>query len=183
MQNNWVINADTVVEPSVFCGGLTISGNADVEFEPGVYIIKDGPFNVSDTASIVGEGVTFFLTGSGSTFNLGAGTTIDLSAPETGPTAGLLIYEDQSVPFNFDFNPFFLSRLPSDVRLHRVSRNDARNLLGTIYLPKSILLIDANAPVADASRLYSNYCWPSLAAGWAHTYNQLKLHGYVSTCS
>ncbi len=37
------------------------------------------------------------------------------------------------------------------MRLHKISSNNARNLLGTIYLSRSILLVDADAPVADAS--------------------------------
>ena len=37
------------------------------------------------------------------------------------------------------------------LRIHRIGSNNARNLLGTIYLPQGTLLIDATAPVADQS--------------------------------
>lgn len=37
------------------------------------------------------------------------------------------------------------------VRIHKISSNSVRNLLGTLYLKNSILLINANAPVADKS--------------------------------
>ena len=50
--------------------------------------------------------------------------------------AGLLFYEDRN-------NPLGVS--------HRITSNNARVLLGTIYLPRSTLLIDANSPVADQS--------------------------------
>ena len=148
---NSVVVSDATLNPGVYCGGLTISGNATASLEPGVYVIKDGPLNVIDSANLVGTGVTFYLTGSNSVFDFGADTTINLSAAETGNTAGILLFEDRNVNHSFEFNPFFLSHLPSDVRLHRITSNDARNLLGTIYLSKSILLIDADAPVADAS--------------------------------
>ena len=41
--------------------------------------------------------------------------------------------------------------MPPEVRLHKIASNNARNLLGTLYLSRSILLINADAPVADSS--------------------------------
>lgn len=149
--NAMEVNTDTVLRPGVYCGGLTISGSARITLEPGVYVIKDGPLIVKDTAAITGQKITFFLTGEDSVFDFQDNTTIDLSAAETGTTAGILFYEDRSVDYSFDFNPFFLNNLPRNVRLHKISSNDARNLLGTLYLSRSILLIDSDAPVADNS--------------------------------
>ncbi len=145
------VNSDETLSPGVYCNGLTISGNAKVTFSPGIYTIKDGPFIVSDTASIAGVKTTFFLTGEGSVIDFQSDTTINLAAAETGTTAGILFFEDRNVPYSFDFNPFFLNRLPKNVRLHRISSNNARNLLGTLYLSRSILLVDADAPIADDS--------------------------------
>lgn len=145
------ISKDTLLSPGVYCNGLTISGNAQVNLKPGIYVIKDGPLIVDDKAGFSGTNVSFFLTGDNSIFEFRENTTIDLSAMDSGPTAGLLFFEDQKVVHSFNFNPFALDKLPPDVRLHRIASNDARNLLGTLYLSRSILLIDANAPVADAS--------------------------------
>ncbi len=146
-----VVTKNTDLKPGVYCNGLTISGNANVTLQNGLYVIKDGPLVVADTVSLTGNAVSFFLTGSKSTFDFQKDTTIDLAAMESGSLAGLLFYEDRDVPYSFNFNPFFLSKLPDDVRLHKISSNNARNLLGTIYLSRSILLVDADAPVADAS--------------------------------
>lgn len=150
-ETDLVVSSDQELRPSVYCNGLTIGGDAEVELRSGVYVIKDGPLIVKDGASIKGKGVTFFLTGRDSTFEFHENTTIDLAAAEAGVTAGLLFFEDRRVPYSFDFNPFNYSSRAKDVRIHKISSNDARNLLGTIYLSKSILMIDANAPVADAS--------------------------------
>jgi len=149
--SRYEVNYSSTLQPGTYCGGLTISGNAQVNLEPGIYIIKDGPLIVKDTAGIKGVGVGFFLTGAGSVFDFQSGSKIDLKAPVTGNLAGLLFYEDQNVPYSFRFNPFALNRLPSNVRLHKVSSNDARQLLGTIYLSRSILLVDANEAVAADS--------------------------------
>ena len=131
-----VIETDTTLDPGTYCDGLSISGNSNVTLNPGVYVIKDGPLIVSGTASLTGQYVGFYLTGGGSLFNFMAQTSIDLVAPRDGPLAGLLFMEDSSAP---------------GMRMHQIRSNNARQLLGTIYLPKSILQVDANAPVADQS--------------------------------
>lgn len=145
------VKKDETLSPGVYCGGLTISNGASARLKPGTYVIKDGPLIVADGATFKGAKISLFMTGSNSLIDFRADSTISISAPESGPLAGILISEDRNVPYSFDFNPFLLSKLPPDVRLHKISSNDARNLLGTIYLSRSILLIDANAPVADAS--------------------------------
>ncbi len=127
---------ETSLKPGTYCGGISIIDEARVTLEPGVYVIKDGPLVVAESAELIGSYVGFYLTGNDSVFNFAPDTTIDLGAPRDGPLAGLLFMEDRSV---------------SGTRIHRIQSNNARQLLGTIYLPKSVLQIDANAPVADQS--------------------------------
>ena len=154
------VNFDNVrLEPGVYCGGLFIGQNQNVTLSPGVYVINDGPLVVSGNAKIKGEGVGFYLTGKDSVFDFQADTEIDLVAPKTGPLAGILIFEDRNVPYGERFNPFNLSKLPDDVRLHRIRSNNARQLLGTIYLPRAILMIDSKAPVADKSAYTAIIAW------------------------
>ena len=79
--------------PGVYCDGLEIDDGAVVTFEPGVYVIKDGEFEVDDGSSIQGDGVGFFLTGDGAHVDFDDAGTIDLSAPTEGPMAGLIFYQ------------------------------------------------------------------------------------------
>ncbi|MEM6615655.1 MAG: pilus assembly protein TadG-related protein [Pseudomonadota bacterium] len=139
------------VNPGVYCGGLTIAGDAEATFQPGIYVIKDGPLLVEDRASLSGVDVGFFLTGPNSVFEFAPDTSISLEAPRNGPMAGLLFQEDLSVPYSFRINALFPHFQPPRVRVHKIRSNDARQLLGTLYLPRSILMIDANAPVAEDS--------------------------------
>lgn len=131
-----VINQNKTLDPGTYCGGLTILGKSKVTLNPGVYIIHNGLLKVSGTASMTGENVGFYLSGIQTLMFLDSGTTIDLTAPKDGPLAGILFFEDRKA-------------LP--LRIHRIGSNNARNLVGTIYLPLGILFIDANAPVADNS--------------------------------
>lgn len=122
--------------PGTYCGGIRIEGNSNVTFQPGVFVLKDGPFEVVDSAKVEGNYAGFFLTGTNAVLNFEGNTTIDLVAPKDGPMAGLLFFEDRNVTSGNE---------------HVINSNNARVLLGTIYLPRGKLHVAANAPVADKS--------------------------------
>jgi Putative Flp pilus-assembly TadE/G-like len=126
----------TTLDPGVYCDGLKIVGNAKVTLNPGVYVMRDGEFKVSNTASVTGENTGIFFTGDNSTMTLDPDSTISLTAPKSGVMAGILFFEDRDAKKGRQF---------------RIASNNAHVLLGTIYLSRGRLLIDANAPVADNS--------------------------------
>lgn len=131
-----ISNGTATLYPGVYCGGLTVSGKADVTFKSGVYIMKDGPLAVVGKGKITGQNVGFYLTGSGAKLQFAIGSSISLTAPENGALAGLLFYEDRNGPTG---------------QIHRIGSDNARLLLGTVYLPNGKLVVDANKPVADQS--------------------------------
>jgi len=140
---NAVVSSSTSLAPGVYCGGLHITGGASVTLTPGVYIIKDGSLMVDSGSTLSGNGVGFYLTATlpatKSTMPniyFGTDTHISLSAAATGEMAGLLFFEDRAIPTG---------------ALHAILSNDARTLLGTIYLSRGFLGVAANSPVADQS--------------------------------
>lgn len=151
--NKLVVKSRKTLKPGVYCGGLKIEGRGKAKLKPGVYIIKDGPLLVKGKGELKGKSVGFFLTGDDSIFKFDEDTKIDLKAPIDGIMAGLLFFEDQNVTYSFVFNQNKSSKapLPPDVRQHQISSNNAKQLLGTIYLSRSILLVDADASVAQDS--------------------------------
>ncbi len=124
------------LDPGVYCGGLTIGALADVELNPGLYVIKDGPLNVGLGGKLTGENVSFYLVGDVSTFYFGPEAAISLTAPNTGPLAGILFFEDRNAPAD---------------RKHYILSDDARILLGTFYLSRGVLAVASLLPVADQS--------------------------------
>lgn len=96
------INADATLSPGVYCGGISISGTNDVEFEPGVYIIDGGDFDVTGGGSLYGEGVTFILTGSGNSYaglDISGSKQIEFSAPLEGEEMeGVVFFQDRNAP-------------------------------------------------------------------------------------
>jgi Flp pilus assembly protein TadG len=149
------------LQPGVYCGGLKITNAADVTLASGVYIIKDGPLIVDKGATLRGANVGFYLTGPGSNLTFAADSTISLSAPKDGPLAGLLIFDDPTGASALAIPPYALpipllggllgKLLKGPPREHKILSDNARMLLGTIYMPQGRLIIDANKPIADKS--------------------------------
>jgi Flp pilus assembly protein TadG len=154
--NDKVVDGTDILSPGVYCGGLTLTNGADVRLSPGIYIIKDGPLTVEDGASISGTGVGIYLTGSNANLTFDADTTVDLSAPKNGPLAGILIFDDPSgtsAPAKAPKSGRGASGRASKgaPRQHQILSDNARNLLGTIYMPQGEIIIDALKPIADKS--------------------------------
>jgi hypothetical protein len=133
----WEISSETkILSPGVYCGGLLVSGSSHVTFHSGVYVMKDGPLEVVKTSTITGENVGFYLTGDDAVFLFAGGSTVDLTAPTDGPLAGLLFFEDRSNPAGRD---------------HEIVSENARKLVGTIYLSKGNFAVSSKKPITDQS--------------------------------
>lgn len=111
--------------PVRYCGGLEVKGN--VTFLPGLYIIDGGTFRINASSIVAGTDVTFFLTNKAKlAFNGSA--SIDLSAPESGPLAGILFYGDRD-----------------DVgAAHSINGTAGSRLNGAVYLPSGDLDYSGN---------------------------------------
>ena len=130
--NNTKFNSGThILTPGVYCGGISLSGSAKVEFGEGTYIIDGGTLKVAGkTASMEGEEVSFYFTGDAS-LNLAGQGTLDLSAPtgDTDPLKGILFFGDP------DSDP--------GVK-HNISGNDNMSYDGTMYFPNNELAFTGN---------------------------------------
>ncbi|WP_306252722.1 hypothetical protein [Parvularcula sp. IMCC14364] len=137
-------NDHTVLSPGVYCGGINIGQNIQVEFEPGTYIIQDGPFIVDRNSHVNGEGVGFYFTGENSYFNFLAGSAVTFTAPETGDFAGMLFMEDRNKPARTKFI---------------IARHLTDELLGTIYLPRSRIIVQSPSSVGQDSAYTVIVAW------------------------
>jgi len=98
-------------------------------------VIKNGNLRVKD-AALFGKNIGFYLVGKGARFSFEQGSTIRLTAPNNGEMAGLLFFEGRNVKL---------------YQQHKILSNDARLLLGTIYLPRGMLYVEAKRAIADQS--------------------------------
>ena len=121
-----VTSGSQSLTPGVYCGGIEVGSNAAVNLLPGTYVIKDGSLSVKSNATLSGNDVTLYLTGSGATIEVKADSTISLTAPSTGTYAGVLMFEDRNAPLH---------------QTHKFESRNAPNLLGTIYLSRGDLQV------------------------------------------
>lgn len=81
---------------NVFCGNTTIGGNGSTDvFDPGIYYVVNGNLFFNNADITQASGVTFVLTGSnpGSFQWTNYSNTTQMSAPTSGPTAGILVWQ------------------------------------------------------------------------------------------
>ena len=89
------------LNPGVYCGGLSIENGSTAHLNPGTYIVRGKGFNVLGGSTVTGDGVTIYNTYDATYPYEGVligseGTTADLSAPTTGPLAGVLFFQDRT---------------------------------------------------------------------------------------
>ena len=117
-----------------FCS-LNVSGT--VVFKPGIYII-DGTFSNTGNSTITGEDVTFVI---GGNVTLNGNVTMKLSAPKTGPYAGMLFFGDR------------------DPQLEKVQITGNANSIytGAIYFPTgNLVYTGSSAQVGGCTQIVAN---------------------------
>jgi Flp pilus assembly protein TadG len=117
-----------VLNPGVYCEGIILSG-VSVTMNPGMYILyaldSNGTLQMTNSTLTGNGGVTLVFTGavgsSYETMSVDADSTINLTAPTTGPTAGMVMYGDRNMPpgnaYTFALGAFL-------------------NATGAVYLPR-----------------------------------------------
>ncbi len=126
----------TTLAPGLYCGGLKVTGTAQVNLSAGTYVISGAPLEVSGTSTFTGSHVGFYLDGPAATLYFKDTATINLTGATNSEMAGLLVFEDPAAPAG---------------RQHHIASTNVQNLTGTIYLPQGYLLVDPNAAVAGSS--------------------------------
>jgi len=101
--HNYTVKNDTTLSaPKVFCNGLSVNAGATLTLNPGIYYIDRGSFTVNGGATVKGTSVTIVFTSStGSSYataSINGGANINLTAPTSGPTAGIVFFGDRKAP-------------------------------------------------------------------------------------
>ena len=167
------------LQPGTYCGGLQIGNASTVNFAPGVYAITDGNFTISEGSTIgTAAGVTFYLGGS----TPGAidlenytNTAWPMSAPTSGPYAGVLFYQDAGANGTPPVNT--------------IVGNSGLTLAGTIYTPYAQLQVTNNAHLTypgSPTPLGEGQC-PSVApapgAGLSVLAQSIEVQGSAVICA
>jgi len=128
------------LNPGTYCNGISIGSGASVTFQPGVYILNGGGLSVSGNSTIQGTGVTFYNTEQGKysygPVNLTGGTLGFLNAPTSGPTEGILFFQDRTITPK------------SSQSTNVIAGSSNLNFNGTFYFPTTNLTFSGGGQVA-----------------------------------
>jgi Flp pilus assembly protein TadG len=148
--NNKKVNSGATVtlSPGVYCGGLSVS--ATVSLSPGTYVLEGGGLTCNASCNMSGTGVTIYNTcNSGSCgggrsgyqpISIGGQAVLDLTAPTSGPLAGMLFFQDRTVS-------------PTPGQTDSIQGGANANLYGVLYFPKSTLTFAGGFSSPDASTI------------------------------
>ena len=93
---------NVTIDPGVYCGGITVHAQSTVTLNPGIYYLDGGDFTVNGGGTITGTGVTLVFTKKNSstwaTATINGNAVINLTAPLSGPMAGIVVFGDRNVP-------------------------------------------------------------------------------------
>jgi len=119
-----VSGGSVTLNPGVYCGGISITGQANVTFNPGTYILNGGGLSATSNNTVInGTGVSFYNTSAGYSFapiSMTGGTSLNLTAPTTGDYQGILFFQDRNI---------------TSGGTSSITGGSNSNLRGTIYMP------------------------------------------------
>jgi len=125
---------------SICFNGLDVKGTLTFPFG-GIVYINGGELSFGSQAQVSGTTLAFVLTSvnatsnpsSVATINMNGGADLDITAPSTGPFAGVAIYEDRRAPIG---------------RSIRYNGNSGSTVNGAMYFPNSYFEYNGNAQMA-----------------------------------
>lgn len=130
--SNYKQNGSDSLSPGTYCNGFELGANANVTLSPGTYVINGGSLKVNGGAVLSGTGVTIFLTGSNgnyATVTINGGASLNLTAPSSGPNAGMLMFQDRNAPTGGS---------------NKFNGGSAMNLNGALYFPGQLVEFKGN---------------------------------------
>jgi hypothetical protein len=136
------VGTTVTLNPGIYNGNVTLSGNDVVTMLPGTYYFNGG-FSISGNANLTGTGVFIYMN-SGALSITGNGM-VNLSPPTTGAYKGML---------------YFQSRTNTVTSL--IAGNGTWNVQGTVYEPAGLFNAQGNGDVSIAGQVVS---WQMKAGG------------------
>ena len=122
--------ASSTWSQGLYCGSITPPAN--VTMSAGTYYFYGATLEISSGQNITGTGVTWFFDAN-STLNHTNGGTLNISAPTSGPLAGIAMFQSRSANFNNQM---------------KLAGNATFTVDGTIYFPRASLMLSGSASVA-----------------------------------
>jgi len=145
-----------------YCGGISVHGNAVLHFNAGTYVLAGGGMSISANTTMTGTGITFYnTTGTGGygAISFNGNTHANFSAPTSGPLAGILFFQDRSIP--------------SSGAGSSITGNSSSTFDGAIYFPTTAVSFHGNSSANGYSIVVANELTLSGNASIGSNYSSL----------
>jgi len=127
-QSNFTAKNAVTINPGVYCGGMKLNAGANVTLNAGIYYLDQGSLTVNGGATLTGTGVTLVFTSSSghnyASAQINGGAVINLVAPSTGPTAGIVLFGDRNMTVGTSF---------------KLNGGSTQVFGGAVYLPRGVV--------------------------------------------
>lgn len=128
------------MQPGVYCGWHNFNNsNVDVEFAPGLYVIRGGGWNVNG-GNWSGEGVTFYMYDT-SLLNFNSNVNASFSAPTSGDYEGIFLTERPGLTKR-DYNMNSASNFDFDGGVYLPSKRLTMNSGSAMHVRTTTLVAD-----------------------------------------
>jgi hypothetical protein len=145
---------NTSLQPGVYPGGISISGNKQYTMAPGIYVLAGGDLSISGSATLTGQGVMFYVTGNTYVASSGAPDASDPIDPlgQVPPATSGTTFSNVKINSNVQLSPIdtktysygtssisafdgmlFYFRRDSTATMTIEGNSSGGNLSGTVY--------------------------------------------------
>ncbi|MCR9270764.1 MAG: hypothetical protein NXH72_12310 [Hyphomonadaceae bacterium] len=129
---NFDASYDQEISPGVYCGTITVTSGTTITMQPGTYVFREGAIILNGGSSLIGTDTTLYFHDDQSRIRANSQINIQLDAPDTGPYAGIAVFQNQNV--SAGTGPSF-----------QINSDSNSFIEGVYYTPGSELTINADA--------------------------------------
>ena len=94
---NLQVSFNQEIPPGVYCGNTIINNHKTLTLQPGTHIFRNGPIILNSGARIVGNDVTLYFHDKKSNILANSRVDLEIDAPDTGPYAGIAVFQNQTI--------------------------------------------------------------------------------------
>jgi hypothetical protein len=135
-----------VLQPGLYIGGISITGQATVIMQPGIYYMQGGGFSYTGMGNLSGNGVMIYndpLSNS-DVISLAGQGAVSLTPMPTGPYAGITFFQrrDSTAPLSVtgNGNMYITGTFYAQGADLNVSGNGGGNVMGSQYISYHLIL-------------------------------------------
>lgn len=136
-------NGNRTISPGVYHGGISITGQANVTMEPGIYYMDGGGFSMTGQGNLLANGVMIFNAPNQSSdvINISGsnGGSVTMTPPTSGIYKGLTLFQERSATQDLS-----------------ISGNGGFFVTGTFYAAGALMNVSGNGAGQIGSQYISN---------------------------